>query len=229
MKQIVKEMKFTVKENKVYISLIVCLVLFVFVGCKGANNELSKKDNTVNIDDVASFTYQEGLQVNPDIPFKLLVDKEYIKMLPDTFNYEAYKPNVLLLPKDLNVKDTADLGSFPSIAINLENPGKVADVYLGSKVRDYLIGSLANSILGTSYKINLWKDISTFVSKDSVNGLLISYRQINDDNKALNIDNSYLFPHGKMIRITLTSPDSTYNEWKKYYDDIISSVVFNNK
>lgn len=215
-------------RKKLSLGIILLIGLSAFVSCNKntSKNDSATESRTVSVGGIANFTYSDSLLLNPDVPFELLVDEEYKKLLPDTFNYDRFKPEVVLVAQNLDLKDSLALKSFPNIVLNLENPEDASRIYLSDAIKANILESILRGINGTAYKISDWKNIDTFLTKDSINGLMVSYTQVGADNKALNIDNTYLFPRGKMIRITLVSPDGTYTKWKQYYNDIVNSVVF---
>lgn len=186
------------------------------------------KDQSFNVKGIAVVPYPASVEVRNDIPFELLINPVDKKLLPDSVDYEKFRPNLILLKKGFNEKDSLQLKEFPNIIVNA-----------------LTIDSFDASILETEYAISLGKAIHNMIYENAdrtsstvsnwnelpitqINGakvLRFEYKLESQNKKILNIIVSYLFKNDKQVEITLSSPDKNLKEWASIYDNILNNVL----
>ncbi len=185
------------------------------------------KDQSFNVKGIAVVSYPASVEVRNDIPFELLINPVDKILLPDSVDYEKFRPNLILLKKGFNEKDSLQLKEFPNIIVNA-----------------LTIDSFDASILETEYAVSLGKAIHNMIYENAdrtsssvsnwnelpitqINGakvLRFEYKLESQNKKILNIIVSYLFKNDKQVEITLSSPDKNLKEWASIYDNILNNV-----
>lgn len=217
----------TLKKNRtlnVFLLFIIC-VLITSCNSKPTNNKVSE-EKTISIEGISNLVVPEGIEQRNDIPFVLLVDKEFKKNLPDTTNYELYRPNFILLQKGFNEKDSTQLASFPSITIYLYTKSNGEAFVLGNETINQLLNSINSNWEKADYSITDWKKIDTnLVCSDGNPGFEAEYTIRNrKTNKEMKIINLYVLKNGKLLNITMSAPNDKVDEWTGYYDSLIKNI-----
>lgn len=189
-----------------------------------------EKGTSVNVEGIAHVVYPASVEVRNDIPFELLINPDDKKLLPDSVDYEKFRPHLILLEKGFNEKDSTQLKEFPNIIIN----ALTLDGFDASILETEYAASLTNNIHGlinqnaerTSAVISNWNALP--VTK--VNGVTIlkfEYKLENQNKKVLNIIMSYLFKGNKQVEVTLSAPNKDLKKWDAIYNDVLNNISIN--
>nr|WP_297168851.1 hypothetical protein [uncultured Dysgonomonas sp.] len=185
------------------------------------------KDGSFNVKGIAVVSYPSSVEERNNIPFELLINPADKALLPDSTDYEKFRPNLILLEKGFNEKDSVQLKEFPNIVVNAVT-----------------IDSFDASILETEYAVSLAKAINSIIYQNAdrtsssvsdlkelpisqINGakvLRFEYRLESQNRKILNIIVSYLFKNDKQVEVTLTSPDKDLKKWTSIYNEVLNNI-----
>lgn len=185
------------------------------------------KDGSFNVKGIAVVSYPSSVEERNNIPFELLINPVDKALLPDSTDYEKFRPNLILLEKGFNEKDSVQLKEFPNIVVNAVT-----------------IDSFDASILETEYAVSLAKAINSIIYQNAdrtsssvsdlkelpisqINGakvLRFEYRLESQNKKILNIIVSYLFKNDKQVEVTLTSPDKDLKKWTSIYNEVLNNI-----
>lgn len=213
--------------------LILVLISFIVSGCNNKNTTSvdAKKevDNVLKLGDMGELTLPDGIEARNDIPFSLLIDKEFKHKIPDSVDVNTYRPDYIVLKTGFNEKDSLQLAVFPNITVSIISSKDGNPFTLGQTMTEYLINRVVLNMVDTPYKLVEWKMVDPeFSISDSIPGLVLEYVYKNENTeKRTNINNVYVLKNGKLINIMMSSPDSNYEEWNGYMDKVISSIKFN--
>lgn len=219
------------KTKFVLLLVALCLSLAVVTqaSCKPNKKETTVSENMSKVtlsNNLGELHYQPELELRNDIPFSLLVDKEFKKKLGDSIDYEKFRPDFIFLKKAFNEKDTAQLSEFGCILVSvLSNPNNTPYV-LNNDFIDNLVMLATHNLEGTSYRISSWENLNkNAVLPDGTVGVEFNYKQQNTDTqKVLDVTSLYLIKNDKLITINMSAPDSQADEWKGYYQNIVSNL-----
>ncbi|PXV62694.1 hypothetical protein CLV62_11883 [Dysgonomonas alginatilytica] len=180
----------------------------------------------VNIADIATFEYPTDIQERKDIPFKLLVDNEFKKILGESVDYEQFRPGLLFLNRNFEIADSTNIPPFGSISFNVLPDSNPRTLKKDSLNRDLLQENIKKNVQqnldSTDYKINNWGSFE-ISELEGVPILQYSYEQQLRNNEASKIYAAYLFDKSGQIQLTMSSPLNSSTEWKNRYDKILAS------
>lgn len=185
------------------------------------------KDQSFNVNGVAVVSYPVSLEVRNDIPFELLINPADKNLLPDSVDYEKFRPHLILLKNGFDEKDSSQLKEFPNIIVN----ALTIDNFDASILETEYAVSLGKAIHGmvyqnadrTSSSVSNWNELPI----GQINGakvLRFEYKLESQNKKIMNIIVSYLFKKDKQVEITLSSPNKDLKEWTPIYDNILNNV-----
>lgn len=177
---------------------------------------------TIEVGEFFTIKYPADIDLRNDIPFAKLVDPEFKAILPDSIDYEQYRPEFIFLSSDFNDKDSLSFVSFANIVVR----DGVYKGFPGSINEDLIAAvkaSLENNLSQTSYHITSWNE----VEKMDINGavtLKVSFTQQNE-NKSIDVISTYLFKGDQLLQISLSLPENeNKTKWLAIYDKIIEAV-----
>ena len=185
-----------------------------------------KEVNTTFFLDNATIEYSTELKNGDNVPFAVLVDPEYKKLLPENFDYEALKPDLILLSESFDEKDPKQISSFSNIFINTQSNDYDLDLEMADSNIDKTKTAIESNLRQTPYRIVKWLPIEK-ISVGKAQGIQLSFKQENSNNgKITNIVMTNIYQNEEKIELVLAASDEEYPQWKLYYDNIISSIIF---
>lgn len=208
--------------------LLLLLTSALFVSCNSKadkNNNTSQSNSSLKIENVGEVFFSSNIESRNDIPFALLIDEEFKQKLPDTTNYEIYRPASIFLEKGFNEKDSTQLKSFPSITITVL-PQQIN--LMDSMLVENIITLTRANIEGTNYKIIDWTELDSQTPvSDTIPSFRLAYTQLNEKKKEeMKVISQYIFRDKNLVIINLSSPQKNYDEWKPYFDQLIKNIKF---
>lgn len=182
---------------------------------------------SVSLKGIAHLSYPASVELRDDIPFGVLINPDDKKILPDSVDYEQFRPALILLEKGFNEKDSMQLSAFPNIVAN----ALLLDGFDASILETEYVESLSNNVRDmisqnaerTSSIVSEWN--ATPIKK--INGatvLRFEYKLQNQNKKELNIIVSYLFKGNKQVEVTLSAPNKDLKKWLTIYNEILNNV-----
>lgn len=216
------------RKNVIFVIVFIAVILgLVKLHTISLENE---KNQSIGIKGIANIEYPASVEVRNDIPFELLINAEDKALLPESVNFEDFRPNVILLKKSFNEKDSLQLKEFPNIianAISLENfDASILETEYAESLGENLNNLVKQNAERTSSKISDWQ--ASPISK--INGatvLKFKYKLENRNKKNLNIIIAYLFKDNKQVEITLTAPNKNIEEWTAIYNEVLNTASIN--
>lgn len=208
----------------VFIAIILSLVRLHTISLE------CEKNQTTSIKGIANLQYPASVEVRNDIPFEFLINPEDKKLLPDSVNYEEFRPNLILLQKGFNEKDSELLKEFPNIvanAISLENfNASILETEYAASLSNNVNSLVQQNAQRTASTISDWKTLP--VTKiNGATALRFEYKLENSNKKILNIIVTYLFQDDKQVEITLSAPNKDLKKWTAIYNEILNTVSIN--
>lgn len=215
--------------NKIYTTLIFLLLLLV------QSNNLVGKDilNTplkrIDILNVGSISYPANLEERSDIPFKVLVDKEFQKLMPDTVDYEKFRPTLLFFekgfvaPQPILTEKKVSFGyiSITALSGNYRFPKEISEVQK-AKIESNIKQDVDTNLEGTQFQIKKWNPFE-FKNINSLVAIQYSYEQTLKGKDQTNITTTNLYDSDVQLQIVLSAPKKEYNKWLGYYNQIIET------
>lgn len=207
---------------------LVFLLLFLV-----QSNNIFSKDippaslKRIDILNTGSITYPDNLEERSDIPFKLLVDKEFQKQLSDSVDYEKYRPTLIFFekgfvaPQSNTKKVSFGYISVTALSGRYRFPKEMSAVQK-SKMESNIKQDVETNLVGTQFKVTKW---NPFEFKD-INGLVAiqySYEQTLKGKDLTNIITTNLYDTDLQLQIVLSAPKKEYSKWLAYYNQIITS------
>lgn len=192
---------------------------------------ISQEDSvmqSVNVKGIANVVYPSSIEVRNDIPFELLISPDDKKMLPDSVDYESFRPHLVLLLKGFNEKDSIQLKEFPNIVVNtlvLESfDPSILETEYSTLFSNNVAGIIQQNAQRTSSVLSDWNALPI----NKINGatvLRFEYKLENQHKKVLNIVVAYLFKGNKQVEVTLSAPNKDLKKWIPIYDGILSNLT----
>lgn len=215
------------RKNVIFVFVFAAVILGL-VQLHTLSLEEVKESQSVNVHGIATVSYPTDVEIRNDIPFELLINQDDKKLLPDSVDYEKFRPNLILLKKGFNEKDSEQLKEFPNIVINALALDGFDDSILETEYTASLINKVHDVILQnaerTSSSISNWNALPI----GKINGMKVlrfEYKLESQNKKVLNIIMSYLFKDNKQVEVTLSAPDKDLKNWLGIYNDILNHVT----
>lgn len=190
-----------------------------------------KKLAVSNIDvlNVGTLSYPSAIEERSDIPFKLLVDKEYRELLGDTVNYEKFRPSLIFFEKGFQPPvEGQKKVSFGYITVTMMTGKYRFPKELSTIQKEALEANIRNDVNtnleGTNFDVKKW---SPFEFK-TINGLFsitYSYQQLLNKKNRTDIITTQMYDSDVQLQITLSAPAKEYKKWLPYYNTMIHSFV----
>lgn len=213
--------------NKIYTTLTLLLLLLV------QSNEIVGKDiltappKKIDILNVGSIAYPANLEERSDIPFKLLVDKEFQKLMNDSVDYELFRPTLLFFDRGfvapLSTEKKVSFGyiSITALSGKFRFPPEMSEVQK-SKIANNIKQDVDTNLVGTQFQVKKWNPVEF----KSINGLVAiqySYEQTLKGKDQTNIITTNLYDSDVQLQIVLSAPKKEYGKWLAYYNQIIET------
>lgn len=190
------------------------------------NSMVTSFVRTANIANQAVVTYPTSINNRNDIPFKYLVDSEYRNVLGDSIDYEQFRPGLLFLDRNFEIKDSLNIAPFGSLSMNVipDQNNKVPDLSAIDidALKQNIMGEVQANIEPTDYVIIRWGDFRLNEIK-GLPALEYSYQQQKPGKDPVEVYVTNIFEKSMQIQIIASSPASGVNNWKTIYDDLLSS------
>ena len=185
---------------------------------------------SISIDGLISLSYPDDIKERSDIPFELLVDREYKKILPEGADYESFRPGLIFLSRDFNEKDTAQLASFPNITVNAHAVESFDIEQLTDSMQYSILENIKvaidRNLENTPYEIVEWKEFDSYRIEEGVVFRFYYLKEHETTQAQSSSITTYLFKNGREVEATLSAPGETINKWEGIYNGMISSIVF---
>lgn len=216
------------RKNIIFAILLIAVILgLIQLHTVSLENE---KSQVINIKGITNITYPPSIEARNDIPFELLINPEDKRQLSDGINYEEFRPNLILLQKGFNEKDSLQLKEIPNIIVNALSLEDFDASILETEYVMSLINNVSNLVQQNAQRtfsiVSEWKTLP--VTK--INGattLRFEYKLENRNKKPLHIIMSYLFKDDKQVEITLSAPDRDLKKWTSIYNEIVNNTTIN--
>lgn len=216
------------RKNIIFVFVFAAMVLGLVQLHTLSLEELNHQ--SVSLKGIADLSYPSSVEVRNDIPFEVLINQDDKKILPDSVDYEQFRPALILLGKSFDEKDSLQLSEFPNIVAN----ALILEGFDASILETEYVESLSNNVSNliqqnaerTASIVSDWSAIP--VTK--INGatvLRFEYKLQNQNKKVLNIIISYFFKDDKQVEVTLSAPAKDLKKWAAIYNEILNNVSIN--
>lgn len=219
-------------QNKVKLLLLLVSLLFsqictLTAEAKGKDDKLLMQ--RINVLNMGVLEYPSAIEERSDIPFKLLVDEEYQKMLGDTVDYEKFRPALIFFEKGFQAPVSGQKRvQFPYITVTVMSgtyrfPKELSQVQketLENNIRQDVQANLE----GTGFTIKKWEPFAF----NRINGLFsiaYSYEQVLNGKDVTNNISTYLYDSDVQLQITLSAPKKEYKKWLTYYNSMVPTFA----
>lgn len=215
--------------NKIYTTLIFLLLLLVQSNDVAGKDILAAPLKKIDILNIGSITYPANLEERSDIPFKILVDEEFQKLMSDSVDYEKFRPTLLFVEKGFVAPQPTDKKvSFGYISItalsgNYRFPKDISEIQK-AKIESNIKQDVDTNLVGTQFQVKKWNPFDF----KNINGLVAiqySYEQILRGKNQTNIITTNLYDSDVQLQIVLSAPKKDYNKWLAYYKQIIETFT----
>lgn len=218
------------KKNVIFI-IVFAAVIIGLVKLHECSMDQKPGWKTIALDEVVSISYPQSVEERSDIPFELLLDKEYKKSLPEGINYEQYRPKLIFLAKNFNEQDSVQLLSFPNIVVNMHTIQPIDYKEMTDDTKEAILkqiqSTIENSTQNTSYRIIKWNNLDSYLINDGI-AFKVSFVKENTETQAIvSSVITYLFNKDHEVEIISSIPGEAINEWTSIYDKMVNSVMFN--
>lgn len=216
--------------NKKYTTLLFLLSLLV------QTNHIFAKDipttlHKIDILNIGSIAYPQALEERSDIPFKILVDEEFRKLMSDSIDYEKFRPTLIFFEKGFvapqfpGKKISFGYISVTAVSGTYRFPKEMSDIQK-AKIESNIKQDVDTNLVGTQFLVKKW---NPFEFKN-INGLIAiqySYEQTLRGKDQTNIITTNLYDSDVQLQIVLSAPKKEYKKWLAYYNQMIQT--FNRK
>lgn len=206
---------------------IIFVVIFIAVILGLIQLHTVSSVQTVNVQGIVNILYPTSIEARNDIPFEVLVNPEDKKLLPDSVNIEKFRPNLILLQKGFNEKDSSQLKEFPNIIVNaITIPSfnaSILETEYASSISGKLYGVIQHNAELTSSIVSDWKALP-LMKINGATALRFQYKLENSNKRILNIYMSYLFKDDKQVEVTLSTPNNDKKRWFAIYNSILNNL-----
>lgn len=214
------------KKQFYLLPLIFSFSLIINSSLKAQNkNEELKKIEILN---VGSISYPIEIEERSDIPFKLLVDNEYKKLLSDSTDYEQFRPTAIFFEAGFTPNFDQNKKEFAYITVNVlhgkyqlpKTLNKDQENALYNNIKAYI----ENNLKETHFSIKKWEPLK-FNVVSGVPSVGYYYEQVANKKNQTNIITTNLYDSDIQVQIILSAPAKEYKKWLKYYNQMIETFV----
>lgn len=213
--------------NKAYTTLIFVLFLFIQPGNIVGKDIPATPLKRIDILNIGSIAYPTNLEERSDIPFELLVDEEFQKLVNDSVNYERFRPTLIFFEKGFKApKPSGKKISFGYISITALSgkyrfPKEISDVQK-AKIENSIKQDVDTNLVGTQFQVKRW-DPFEFKTINNLVAIQYSYEQTLKGKNPTNITTTNLYDSDVQLQIVLSSPKKEYKKWLAYYNQILET------
>ncbi|PXV62693.1 hypothetical protein CLV62_11882 [Dysgonomonas alginatilytica] len=216
------------RKNVIFVIVFIAVILgLVRLHTISSDNE---KSQTISINGIANIQYPASVEPRNDIPFELLINPEDKALLPDSVNYEEFRPNLILLQKGFNEKNNQLLKEFPNIVANailLENfNASILETEYATSLSDNINRLIEQNAQRTTSTISDWRTLPV-TNINGATALRFEYKLENRNKKVLNIIITYLFKDDKQVELTLSAPNKDLEKWTVIYNEVLNNISIN--
>lgn len=212
--------------NRIHTTLIF-LLFIVQTNILIAKSILVTPLKRIDVLNVGSIAYPSSLEERSDIPFRLLVDKEFKKLIGDSVDLEKIRPTLIFLEKDFTApseegeKVTFGYISVAALSGKYSFPQEISDIQK-AKIETSFKQDVNANLNGTQFQIKKW---NPFEYKN-INGLVsiqYSYEQWLGGKDKMNVITTNLYDSDLQLQIILSAPSKEYKKWQAYYNQILTT------
>lgn len=218
------------KRNVIFV-IVFAAVIIGLVKLHECSTTSKSKWTIMAIDEVVSIGYPNGIRERSDIPFELLLDNEYKKSLPESTNYDQYRPTLIFLAEDFNEQDSTQLQSFANIVVNVRNAQPLDYTELAENAKLSVLENIRttteNSIKGTSYQIIKWNELDSYPIGNGIAFKASFVKQNEVTHAFVTSIVTYLFDKNREVEIVLSAPGTDVDRWGDIYNKMVDSIIFN--
>ncbi len=217
--------------NKKYTTLLLLLSLLVQTNYIFAKDIPTTILHEIDILNIGSIAYPQALEERSDIPFKILVDEEFRKLMSDSIDYEKFRPTLIFFEKGFvapqfpGKKISFGYISVTAVSGTYRFPKEMSDIQK-AKIESNIKQDVDTNLVGTQFLVKKW---NPFEFKN-INGLIAiqySYEQTLRGKDQTNIITTNLYDSDVQLQIVLSAPKKEYKKWLAYYNQMIQT--FNRK
>lgn len=190
-----------------------------------------KKLAVYNIDvlNIGTLSYPSAIEERSDIPFKLLVDKEYRELLGDTVDYEKFRPSLIFFEKGFQPPvEGQKKALFGYITVTAMTGTYRFPKELSSVQKETLEQNIRHDVdmnlQGTDFNVKKWNPFE-FKTINGLFSITYSYQQVLNNKNQTDITTTLLYDSDVQLQITLSAPAKEYKKWLPYYNTMILSFV----
>lgn len=182
---------------------------------------------SVSIGNFVDITNISDLEERSDIPFEILIDPDLKQNLPDTINYDAFKPNKVFLEKGFDANNPNQLKEFGNIVVIVNSiPGLqklLEDKKMFELLSDQLKGSIDKNAESISATITDWQELPL---SDLNDASIVMFRYVQtkkDGRQTINVV-SCIFKNDHQVQVIMSAPNRDAEVWMNRYQELLESV-----
>lgn len=210
-----------------YTILLLLTVLSIgglFANPKKGDNVSMQKIDVMNLGTLA---FPISLEERSDIPFKMLVDEEFRKVLGDTVDYEKFRPALIFFEKGFQAPALGDKKknfAYISVAVlsgQYRFPKQLSDEQKET-IEKNTKEIVEDNIKNTQFSIKKWNPMQF----ERINGLVAttySYEQVQNGKDQMNIVVTSLYDSDTQIEFIMSAPKKDYKKWLTYYNSMLKT------
>lgn len=211
--------------------IFVIVFALVIVGLVQLHKSSLQETATIPIEikGIVELKYPSALEERTDIPFEKLVDPEYKKSLPDTIDYESFRPHKIFLERGFDANDPEQLKDFSNIVMNAnEINGFDANALSEDMIRqisENVRTAIEQNTSKTTYRIENWKSYPV-TEINGAKAFRYEYSQTDTvTGKTTKLHMTYLFKNNRQFEILLTSSPRNFDHWLALYNQMVNTIV----
>lgn len=212
----------------------ICTVLILFLYLLIQPDIISSKEKRttvplkrVEVLTVGSIVCPIGVEERSDIPFKLLVDEEFRRIMSDSIDYENYRPTLVFLEKGFEVLNSTDKKrSFGSISVTVLSgkyrfPKEMSDIQK-AKIENNIKMEVDSNLINTQFRVKRWNPFE-FKKINELTAIQYSYEQTLNGKNPTRIITTNLYDSDVQLQIVLSAPQKEYKRWLSYYNQLLET------
>lgn len=210
------------------IAFISCLLFYIDADAQKVAPAMTKSE----VYNIGTIQYPSELENRSDIPFKSLIDEEFIKVLSDTIDFEKIRPNLVLLEKGFvlppsDVKKKKAYGSISVVFLSgrYKFPKTMSANQLQT-MEQSMKKNTENNMAGTQYILKKWYPFN-FSRINGIPSAEYSYDLAIKGRDEMSNVTTCLYDSDIQVQIILSAPKKEFKKWKAYHDRIVGT--FNRK
>lgn len=213
-------------QMRLNLYVLISLVFSISVTASTYKGDLNTKK--IEIGAIGTFQYDSSfLEERSDVPFKNLLDDEFIKLYPDTVDFEAYRPALIFFEKGFVPASSGQEKPYVgNISVSMfsgkyQFPEVLSDDQK-TILKDNIQQNIEQNLKGTSFSIVKWNEFEL----KRLNGLFVvscSYELKSANKKTSLVNCVYLYDKDMMLNVILSVPKKQAKKWTPYFNDFIKS------